>query len=342
MSMQAGTNLEQQIRSQPDELSRMLTSGVVREQVHAAAEGLQRARRIWLVGTGTSHHAAILGAGMLQDTGRSAVAVSSMRFVVWAPIVGPDDVIVVITHTGETAYALAARALATTAGLDVITITKRDTSFPHAVETCAAETSETYTVSYTTALLTLALIAKEMGSESITDDALALLPDAVRSAIETSGTEPIAAPERLLVIAGAGPAAVTAREGALKVREGARLLAEGYDAEFLLHGSAVPLDPRDALVTLSPPDTDGFVGAVAAAAAAEGIRVHAVHEPAPLPMLLAQIPLTVRLQVLALRFAVERGQDPDTVITGNWADEGLWRHGRPDLSAISPPGPGTP
>ena len=39
-------------------------------------------------------------------------------------------------------------------------------SFPHAVETCAAETSETYTVSYTTALLVIALIAKEMGADS--------------------------------------------------------------------------------------------------------------------------------------------------------------------------------
>ncbi|HEX5936474.1 MAG TPA: SIS domain-containing protein [Actinomycetota bacterium] len=331
MSTQAGTNLEGQIRSQPDELSRLLTSEGAREQVHAAAEGLRRARRIWLVGTGTSHHAAILGAGMLQDAGRSAVAVSSMRFVVWAPIVGPDDTIVVITHTGETAYALAARALATTAGVHVVTITKRGAAFPHAVETCPKETAETYTVSYTTALLTLALIAKEMGADSITDDTLALVPAAVASAIESPGTEAIAAPERVLVIAGAGPAATTAREGALKVREGARMLAEGYDAEFLLHGSAVPLDPRDAILALTTPDTDGFVQAVAAAGAAEGIRVHQLAEPAPLPMLLAQIPLTVRLQLLALRFALERGQDPDTVITGNWADERLWLHGRPDL-----------
>jgi glutamine---fructose-6-phosphate transaminase (isomerizing) len=331
MSMQASTNLETQIRSQPEELSRMLTSGTVREQVHIATERLQRARRIWLVGTGTSHHAAILGAGMLQDAGRAAVAVSSMRFVVWAPIVGPDDAIVVITHTGETAYALAARALATTAGVHVITITKRGAVFPHAVETCAKETSETYTVSYTTALLTLALIAREMGADSITHDTLALVPAAVASAIGSPGTEAIAAPERVLVIAGAGPAATTAREGALKVREGARMLAEGYDAEFLLHGSAVPLDPRDAIVALTTPDTDGFVQAVAAAGAAEGIGVHQLSEPTPLPMLLAQIPLTVRLQLLALRFALERGQDPDTVITGNWADERLWQHGRPDL-----------
>jgi len=330
MSMQAGTNLERQIRSQPEELTHLLTSEKVQQQVHTAAQSLQRSRRIWLVGTGTSYHAAILGAGMLQDAGRAAVAVSSMRFVVWAPIVGPDDTIIVITHTGETAYALAARALAMLAGLDVITITKRGTPFPHSVETCPAETSETYTVSYTTALLVLAMIAKEMGADSITDDSLTLVPSAVQNAIDVPGTESVAVPERDLVIAGAGPAASTAREGALKLREGARVLAEGHDIEYLLHGSAVPLDGRDALLSLMTPDADGFVEAVTAAASAEGIPVYRVREPDPLPMLLAQIPLTVRLQLLALRFALERGQDPDTVITGNWAEEWLWRIGRPD------------
>jgi glutamine---fructose-6-phosphate transaminase (isomerizing) len=332
MAAQASTNLERQIRSQPDELFHLLTSETTREQVHAGAEGLLRSRRIWLVGTGTSHHAAILGAGMLQDAGRSAVAVSSMRFVVWAPIVGPDDTIIVITHTGETAYALAARALAITAGLNVITITKRGTPFPHSIETCGAETSETYTVSYTSTLLVLAMIAKEMGADSITDESIALVPGAVRQALDSPGTESVQVPERDLVIAGAGPAAFTAREGALKLREGARVLAEGHDIEFLLHGSAVPLTPRDALLSLMTPEADGFVEAVTAAAAAEGIPVYRLGEPAPLPMLLAQIPLTVRLQLLALRFALERGQDPDTVITGHWADEGLWRIGRPDLA----------
>ncbi len=62
------------------------------------------------------------------------------------------------------------------------------------------------------------------------------------NAIDAPGTESITVPERDLVIAGAGPAAFTAREGALKLREGARVLAEGHDIEYLLHGSAVPLD----------------------------------------------------------------------------------------------------
>ena len=52
-------------------------------------------------------------------------------------------------------------------------------------------------------------------------------------------------------------------------------------------------------------------------------------EPSPLPLLLAQIPLTVRLQLLALRFATARGQNPDVVITGAWAEPALWDIGLP-------------
>jgi glucosamine--fructose-6-phosphate aminotransferase (isomerizing) len=185
-------------------------------------------------------------------------------------------------------------------------------------------------VSYTTSLVVLALIAQELGAESITDDALDLLPEAVRDAIDAPGTEGVSVPERALVITGAGPAAITAVEGALKLREGARILAEGYDVEYLLHGSAVPLDDSDRLLALTTPDNDGLILGVARAAAAEGIAVDLLDEPADLPMLLAQIPLTVRLQMLALRLAAARGQDPDTVIVGAWADEELWRVGRPD------------
>src|SRR5207247_4260510 len=100
------THLEQQIRSQPEQLERVFTSGSVKAQVHAAAEALHRVRRIWVVGTGTSQHAANLGAAMLQAAGRPAPSRSSMQIVKNSPIVGPQDGVVVITHTGDAAYAL--------------------------------------------------------------------------------------------------------------------------------------------------------------------------------------------------------------------------------------------
>lgn len=330
MTEHAGPALERQIRSQPAEIDRLLTSSSVREQVHVAAEGLHRARRLWVVGTGTSLHAAELGAAMLGDAGRSASPVPAMQFVTQAPLIGPHDGVIVITHTGETSYALAARALAFAGGLDTVMITKRGTAFPRAIETVDAETSETYTVSYTGALVVLALIAQELGAETLSDDALSFLPNAVQAAIDDPGAEGVPRPERLLVIAGAGSASITAREGALKVREAARVLAEGYDVEYLLHGSAVPLDGRDHLVTLAPPD-EQLVAGVAGAAAAEGIEHSQLVERSTTSPVLAQIPLTVRLQMLALRLAREGAHDPDTVITGAWAAQDLWSTGTPTV-----------
>jgi glucosamine--fructose-6-phosphate aminotransferase (isomerizing) len=327
--MSQGTELWRQIQSQPDELERVLISGSVKAQVHAAAEALHRVRRIWVVGTGTSQHAAHLGAAMLQDAGRSAHAVSSMQFVKNAPIVGPQDGIVVITHTGETSYALAARALAFSAGLQTITVTHEGIGMNDVIETCRKETSETYTVSYTTTLLAIGMLASAMGADSLTGDKLALVPGSVRNAIEASGTEQIAMPARSVQLIGAGHSAVTAREGALKVREAARMLAEGFDAEFFLHGTAVPVTGEDHLVALTHGDEDGLVAGVAVAASAEGIGVTRLDEPSPLPPLLAQIPYAVRLQVLAARFAAERGQDPDHVVVGAWGDKDLWRIGSP-------------
>jgi glucosamine--fructose-6-phosphate aminotransferase (isomerizing) len=327
--MSKGEQFERQIHSQPGELRRLLTSGSVHEQVHAAAQGLHRAHRIWLVGSGSSLHVAELAAAMLQEAGRAAQAVSSMHFVDFAPVVGPQDAVVVITHSSETAYALAARAVAFSAGLDVVMITRRGAGFPDSIETVDRDTSQTGTVGYTAALLAAAMLAQQMGAQSFAPDTLVDVPEAVAAAIDGPGLDDVSADARVVALTGAGPAAVTAREGAVKLRGGARKLAEGYDAETILHGSAAPLRPGDHLVTLTPPDAGGFPSMLGAAARAEGIGVTDLHEPWPMHPILAQLPLTARLQMLALRLSRARGVDPDTVTTGAWADARLWGHGRP-------------
>ncbi len=321
------TALERAIRAQPAELSRLLEVPIP----HGIVERLRQARRIWVVGTGTSLHAAELAAMMLHDAGRAATAMSSMRFVNWAPPVDPADALLLISHNAgeETAYAAAAFTMAMDAGLRVVAVTRRGGGLPDTVETVDRERSHTYTVSYTAALVQLARLAHALGAETYGPEILARVPAAVEAAIADPGTEHIRQPGRALVLFGEGPAAVTAREGALKVREAARVLAEGYDVEHLLHGSAVPLDGRDHLVALLPPDTDGLVEGVARAGELAGIPVTRVREPADLPPVLAQIPLTVRFQLLALRYSSERGTNPDVAIEGPWADEHLWAIGMP-------------
>jgi glutamine---fructose-6-phosphate transaminase (isomerizing) len=66
----------------------------------------------------------------------------------------------------------------------------------------------------------------------------------------------------------------------LKLREAARLPAEGYEAEYLLHGSAVPLRCGDVFLAIQPTsDPFSLLERIAAAAAIEGLDVRTVHEP---------------------------------------------------------------
>jgi glucosamine--fructose-6-phosphate aminotransferase (isomerizing) len=320
------TALERQIRSQPEQLEAVLAAPLPT----SAADRLRDANRIWLVGTGTSQHAAELGAVMLQEAGRDARAMSSMAFADRTPFAEGDGVILISHNAGaETAFAGASWTAATRAGLPVVPVTRRGGSLPDAIETVEQETSHTYTASYTAALVQLARLAHELGAGAYSAGALEPVPADVRAAIDDPGTQAIAQPKRLLVLTGGGAAAVTAREGALKVREAARFPAEGYDVEYLLHGHAVPLDASDHLVTLAPPDTQGLTAGVEQAARGAGIPVTRIDEPADLPSPLEQIPLTVRLQALALRYALERGQNPDVAIEGPWDDHDLWAIGSP-------------
>lgn len=318
------TALAETIAAQP-----RLLDGLLDVDLEAEQRLLAGCDRIWLVGTGTSQHAAELGAWLLRTAGRDARASSSAAFVRFGPELRSLDGVVVISHTGETAFARVARAKAVAAGSRLVSITGRGAGWPEAIETVPREASETYTASYCATLLTLARIGAALGAPGLSATDLGEIPGLVAEAVEAEPPA-VAIPERLLVLAGAGPCAVTAREGALKVREAARLPTQGFEAEFLLHGSAVPLDSRDALVLLDPDaDPDGLVAAIGAAAEHVGVAVTALGARQGLHPFVAQFPLTARLQALASRMADARSCDPDAVITGGWDDPGLWAIGAP-------------
>lgn len=326
--------------------------------LEAAAAKLAGAERVWLVGTGTSEHAALLGAAMLTSAGLDARAVSGQGFVLAPPRLGAGDAVIVISHTATTTFARQAREQALAAGARVVSVTGEGKGWPEAIEAAPPERSETYTASYLAALLVLVRLVADLASREAalapsgprnTGNGDSAPPVAILGAVarrsaapafdaaslaalpalvEAAAAEPTLIerpPPRLTVLFGAGPAAVTAREGALKLREASRVLAEGFESEYLLHGSAVPLTEDDHLIALDPDaDPTGLTAEVARAAEHEGIAVTRLAPPPDLPPLLAQLPLTARLQSLASDWADLRTVDPDTVITGAWAAESFW------------------
>ncbi len=322
----AQTALHRMINQQGDALDRICG---LEMSGHAAV--LAGASRVVLVGTGTSQHAAELGAMMLGRAGRSACWYPAVTWARWSPGPRPGDVLLVISHTGQTAYAARARADALAAGVPVVSVTGAARGWPEAIETVGPDESHTYSVSYTATLAVLARLAHELGFADGSAEQVARAATAVRRVCAGPGIDDVAMPARSLAIVGCGPWGITAREGALKIREAARMLAEGFDPDRLLHGGAVPYTAADGLVLLEPgADPDGLTAGLGAAARAEGIPVSVLAADGDrLPPLLAQIPMTVRLQLLAERFARLRRQNPDAAIVGAWDEPALWRMGAP-------------
>lgn len=328
------TQLRAMIAMQPDVLE-----AVSRIDVSAAAATLRRGRHVSIVGTGTSFHAAELGAYLFRSGGIGADAIPAATMARWRPVLGRDDAIILISHTGSTAYALSVREAAAQAGVPLVTITGRESDWDEAIKTPAQELSETYTVSYTAALGVLGLLGHALAGTSTGPGELREAAIQVKRRIASPGIQDIPVPTRALALAGPGPWAVTAAEGALKIRESARILAEGFDPERLLHGYAVPYGPEDILVGLQPgADTDGLTAALLQAAAAEGITIRTLenHDPTP-NSFIAQLTATVQVQLLAAHLTDLKGTDPDTAITGAWARDELWTAGAP--APGSGPGP---
>jgi glucosamine--fructose-6-phosphate aminotransferase (isomerizing) len=289
------------MRTQPDELRRLLDDpGPAR----AAAQRMA-GRRTWLVGIGTSWHAAHHGAWLLRDAGLDAAALHAADVAPYARRFDAADAVIVLSHTGRTGYTAQAREAAREVGAAVVHVTGIGAGGD--VETVAAETSYAYTASHTGTLMRLAQIAQALGAE-LGD--LAAVPDAVARVLDAPGPG-VDPPARLLELIGAGPNAWTAQEGALKIREAAYVATEGLSCEQFLHGPSVALDRQDTLVVLD----GGGPGAARTQAIADAMEVtdacvvriaeRELGEP------LSVFALTVWVQRIALELAEARGVSPD-------------------------------
>lgn len=289
------------IRTQPDELRRLVDDP---GPPQAAARRIA-GRRTWLVGIGTSWHAAHHGAWLLRDAGIDAAALHAADVAPYARRFDAAEAVIVLSHTGHTGYTAQALAAAREAGAAVVHVTGVGAGGD--VETVVAETSYAYTASHTGALMRLAQMAEALGAAL---GPLAAVPAAVARVLDAPAAN-VDPPERLLELIGAGPNAWTAQEGALKIREASYVATEGLSAEQFLHGPSVALDGQDTLVVL---DGGGPAAArteaIAGAMEVIGTRVVRIAER-DLGEPLSIFPLTVWVQRIALELAETRGVSPD-------------------------------
>ncbi|HEV7774829.1 MAG TPA: hypothetical protein VGO48_16220 [Conexibacter sp.] len=285
----------------------------------ARAAELLTGRRVLLAGTGTSWHAANHGAWMLRAAGVEAWPIQPLDAAVGGPRPQAGDALVLLSHTGVKRYSADLRDQAREAGVTTLAIGGIDQPDVD-LATVERERSAAYTASHLGALMRLAQLATELGAQ-LGD--LHAVPDAVAAEVGRP-SRGVAVPERLLEYAGAGANAWTAAEGALKVRETSRLAAEGLMAEQLLHGPAVALDARDALVCLDGGGSGAArVEEVARVVEAGGATVHRIAAR-DLGEQLSIFPLTVAVQRIALEAAEALGTDPDAFGYDVPGREGAW------------------
>ena len=319
-----------QIISQADQIALVLE----RERDHCAelAERLGRCRRIYLVGIGTSWHAALAGAAMMRS-GPEVLPVNSFEFCTATPPLGADDAAVILTHTGAKRASYEALDVAREHGAFTIAVSSTESSSrvdlaDEVIHTCPAETSAAYTVSYTTALTVLAMLDAAMAGES---EALERLPGLVA---EVLAMEPLVqdvveqhAERRRFVSAGWGSGRANAYEVALKIKETSRSNCEGFQIEHLLHGPFCELDADCLLTVIASAAPDRGRGAdLVRAARALGAPVWALchaqsdeleaagAEVLRLPaasLRIEPILSVIPLQLFTYHLALARGTHPD-------------------------------
>ena len=306
-----------------------------------AAGLLTDAARDFVVGIGTSFHAAQIGAYLLRTAGADARAVDSYEFATYPYSLHDDDVVIVMAHTGTKQYSARAVAIAQTAGAPCIGISGRDSKMSGGglalvLRTVSRETSAAYTASHLGALTVLAQIAIALGERQSVSavqgwrDALAALPEQIEDVLRREGEiEPVAraivAANRRTFCIGAGPNAATATEASLKARETAYATIDGMSLEQFLHGPMVTVNPDDQIVAIAAAGPGmARLGQVCNALQLIGTPLWVIGQaiesvpdaprfalptlPEPLSPLLTVVPI----QLLAYFLALAKGTNPDT------------------------------
>jgi glutamine---fructose-6-phosphate transaminase (isomerizing) len=310
-------------------------------------EELGSARRVIILGCGTSWHSGLIGEYMLEDIARIPTEVEyASEFRYRRPVVEPQTLTIAISQSGETADTLWAMREAKQQGATCLGVVNQVGS-TIARETDAGvylhagpEIGVASTKAFTSQVVVLAMLTVHLGRLRGTLSAsrgreivraLGRLPDQVAEILEMDPAIQVLAEEYKnhpnFLYLGRGYNFPGALEGALKLKEISYIHAEGYPAAEMKHGPIALIDENMPVVVIAPKDgvyekvrsnieevkaRGGRVIAVITEGDTElvGFADHVIHIPRTHDSL-TPILATVPLQLLAYHIAVLRGCDVD-------------------------------
>lgn len=223
---------------------------------------------------GTSWHAGLIGKQLIESFCRVPVDVEyASEFRYRNPVVGPGDVVIAISQSGETADTLAAVELARERGAFIYGVCNAvGASIPRATHTgsyihVGPEIGVASTKAFTGQVTVLTLFALALGAAKgtvareeyvRTIEELANIPDKIREVLKLS--DQLAELARTFTYAhnflylGRGYNYPVALEGALKLKEISYIHAEGYSAAEMKHGPIALIDSDMPVVVVATHD----------------------------------------------------------------------------------------
>ena len=239
------------------ELNQVKLSGIIDNR-----ERFLNARRIIICACGTSWHAGLIGKYLIEELARIPVEVEyASEFRYRNPVIYPDDVVIAISQSGETADTLAAIKLAKEHGAFLFGICNvvgssipRETNsgcYTHAGPEIGVASTKAFTSQVSTLTLLALSLAQEKGTipqerfaELIAE--LQRIPDKIEKILEHD--EKISQIAKVFTYAhnfiylGRAYNYPVALEGALKLKEISYIHAEGYPAAEMKHGPIALID----------------------------------------------------------------------------------------------------
>ncbi len=309
---------------------------------------LRRIRRVVIVGCGTAYHAGLIGRYAIEQWARVPVEVEiASEYRYRNPVVGPDDLVIGISQSGETADTLAAMRTARSRGAAVLAVTNvmgaqatREADgvlYTRAGLEIGVAATKTFVSQITVMYLIALRLAELRGTMDRTElkphiSELKRLPHRIAELLErdVAGIEDIARAHyraEFFLYLGRHVGLPIALEGALKLKEISYIATDAYPAGEMKHGPIALLDENTPVVVVATesPVLDKVVsniqevrarGARVIAVATEGddrIGEHA-DEVIRIPetdWMLAPLLAVIPLQLLAYNIARLRGLNVD-------------------------------
>ena len=229
------------------------------------------ARRIIIVGCGTSWHAGIVGEYLIEELARIPVEVEyASEFRYRNPLIYEDDIVIAISQSGETADTLAAIEMAKSKGATIIGIcnvvgssiprASHAGSYTHAGPEIGVASTKAFTSQVTILTLLALMLAEKKGTISASRYYRMLhefntIPEKIEKTLKCNDqVKEIAKVFSHVTNAlylGRGINFPIALEGSLKLKEISYIHAEGYPAAEMKHGPIALIDEEMPVVVIA-------------------------------------------------------------------------------------------